>query len=201
MFDQLVKAYDDDPGEKHMLHFTVSLISLSYKYHRDAHLSAQGHSLGGAYCTLTYGEFLRRQNDIAFAKFKFADMYSFGAPRVCAEPFAQQVNIHTQPQEKKCLFRIVNNLDPIPTMPPLTKDQLETFPYVHVGGAWELAESGPVKMPDEPPQVDPQSIPKSFWNAKHHSQCFCRSSFQLLLNVRQAPLTTTLIGRIRPTND
>ncbi|KAF7353973.1 Lipase [Mycena venus] len=149
MFNQLVHAYNDHSGERHMLHFT-------------------GHSLGGAYCTLTYGEFLRRQNEVAFANFKFGDMYSLAAPRVCAEPFAEQVNLHTQPKEKKYLFRIVNENDPIPTVPPRTKSQLQSIPYVHVGGAWELAGSGPRKMPNEPPQVDPQSIPELFWNAAHH---------------------------------
>uniref|UniRef100_A0A0W0F800 Fungal lipase-type domain-containing protein n=1 Tax=Moniliophthora roreri TaxID=221103 RepID=A0A0W0F800_MONRR len=149
MLDQLTKAYDDH-GDKPILHFT-------------------GHSLGGAYCTLTYGEFLRRQDEPRIAKFHFGDMYSLAAPRVCTPPFFQKVSELTPSGGRRYLFRIVNQDDPVPTIPPPEKDQLQQYPYVHVGGAWELLESeGPRKMQDEPPPVDPQPIPDIILNAPHH---------------------------------
>ncbi|EEC00007.1 hypothetical protein MPER_00157, partial [Moniliophthora perniciosa FA553] len=128
-----------------------------------------GHSLGGAYCTLTYGEFLRRQDEPKIAKFHFGDMYSLAAPRVCTAPFFQNVSEFTPPGGQRYLFRIVNQGDPVPTIPPPFKDQLQQYPYVHVGGACELLESDrPQKMQDEPPPVDPQPIPDIIWNAPHH---------------------------------
>ena len=133
----------------------------------------QGHSLGGGYCALTYGEFLRRaaDADASFLQYNFGDMYSLAAPRTCYEPFAAQVNAHTPAGGGKYLFRIVNHEDPVPTVPPPPwplVSNVADYPYIHVGGAWQLAEGGPSKMADEPPPVVPQSIPDIIWNAKHH---------------------------------
>ncbi|RPD53718.1 hypothetical protein L226DRAFT_455530 [Lentinus tigrinus ALCF2SS1-7] len=134
----------------------------------------QGHSLGGAYCTLTYGEFLRQQAEPAFSDFNFGDMYTYGSPRVCLEPFATLVNDHTQPGGGKYLFRIVNREDPVCTVPPRTVDQIADYPFIHVRGAWKLSEDGPYKMSDEPPPVDPQSIINIIWNVKNHRMSFCK---------------------------
>ncbi|KAK7030278.1 hypothetical protein VNI00_014295 [Paramarasmius palmivorus] len=150
MLDQLKRAYDDHGGNA-MLHFT-------------------GHSLGGAYCTLAYGEFLRRQAESEFARYRFGDMYSLAAPRVCTGPFFQYVNSLTQAGGGKYLFRIVNSEDPVPTMPPPPPPLADSalYPFVHVGGAWKLLEEGPQKMTDEPPPVPPQSILDALLNAHYH---------------------------------
>ncbi|KAK7056331.1 hypothetical protein VNI00_002884 [Paramarasmius palmivorus] len=151
ILNQLKTAYDEHGGEP-ILHFT-------------------GHSLGGAYCTLTYGEFLRRQAESKFAKYRFGDMYSFGAPRVCTPPFFQHVNDLTQAGGGKYLFRVVNSEDPVPTAPPPPPPFVEDttlYPFVHVGGAWKLLEIGPQKMADEPPPVDPQSLDDLLKNAHYH---------------------------------
>ena len=123
----------------------------------------QGHSLGGAYSTLVFGEFLRLKYDqpeTKFQRYNFGDRYTFGAPRVCLLPFAEKVNANNQRSsddtKSTYLFRIVNAGDPIPTIPPATLWGLEKMPYVHVGGGYKLSTSGPEAMPDEPPQVEPQ---------------------------------------------
>ena len=98
-------------------------------------------------------------------------MYSLAAPRTCYEPFAAQVNAHTPAGGGKYLFRIVNHEDPVPTVPPPPwplVSNVADYPYIHVGGAWQLAEGGPSKMADEPPPVDPQPILDIIWNVKHH---------------------------------
>jgi hypothetical protein len=128
----------------------------------------QGHSLGGAFCTLTYGEFLRRQADSPYTTFNYGDMYSLAAPRSCLEPFASEVNANIKPAGGKYLFRIVNGLDPVPTVPPPTGQQLLEYPFIHVGGAWEISQSAPTKMADEPPPINPQSFPDIIWNVKNH---------------------------------
>ncbi|KAK7029522.1 hypothetical protein VNI00_014555 [Paramarasmius palmivorus] len=149
IMDKLKEAYDDHGGNP-ILHFT-------------------GHSLGGAYCTLTYGEFLRRQAESAFSKYRFGDMYSLAAPRVCMPPFFQEVNNLTRPGGGKYLFRIVNSKDPVPTVPPRKRSQIPDYPFMHVGGAWELTQEGPQKMADEPPPVDPQPLLEFIWDIPYHS--------------------------------
>ncbi|THH30609.1 hypothetical protein EUX98_g3569 [Antrodiella citrinella] len=144
----------------------VKQLDLSYDDHARVHFT--GHSLGGAFCTLAYGEFLRRQHEQPIKQFNFGDMYSLAAPRVCLEPFADQVNTRTKPGGGKYLFRVVNRNDPVPTVPPRTANQVVDFPFIHVGGAWELTGTGPGKMHDEPPPMTPQPVAKVIWNIKDH---------------------------------
>ena len=152
----------------------------------------QGHSLGGAYCIMTYGEFLRRQSEPAFSNFTFGDMYAFGAPRCCLEPFASEVNQHTAaPTGGKFSFRIVNMLDPVPTLPPLFKEQLVEYPFVHPGRAWHTrTTAGPEKMDDEPPPVEPQSIEDIAANWHYHGSSLIGCSRRLV----RWPMTTPFIA-------
>ncbi|RPD56480.1 alpha/beta-hydrolase [Lentinus tigrinus ALCF2SS1-7] len=147
----------------------LETLSSAYASRPSAQLHFTGHSLGGAYCIITYGEFLRRQAELALANFKFGDMHAFGAPRVCLEPFATEFNRHTQiPGGGKYSFRIVNELDPVTTIPPAFKDQVLEFPFVHPASAWKITTGGPEKMNDEPPPVDPQSVTDLLANAHFH---------------------------------
>lgn len=131
----------------------------------------QGHSLGGAYCVITYGEFLRRQAEPAFANFNFGDMYAFAAPRVCLQPFADEFNRCVQASGgEKCSFRIVNMQDPVATLPPATASEVARYPYVHPGSAWRITTEGPEKMSDEPPPVDPQTYDDIQTNGHYHGE-------------------------------
>ncbi|EIW64959.1 uncharacterized protein TRAVEDRAFT_112170, partial [Trametes versicolor FP-101664 SS1] len=116
-----------------------------------------GHSLGGGLCTLAYGEFLRREAEPVFAQFSLGDLYSFAAPRVCYQPFADEINRRTQPASGRYSFRIVNKQDPVTVMPPPAPPLaiVEDYPFIHVGGAWRITGDGPEKMADEPPLVAP----------------------------------------------
>ncbi|KAI0692917.1 Alpha/Beta hydrolase protein [Cerioporus squamosus] len=156
----------------------LAQLTTAYTSRDNAVLHFTGHSLGGAYCTLTYGEFLRQQDAPDFAKFNFGDMYTYGSPRVCLQPFATEVNKRTQAGGGKYLFRIVNRDDPVCTVPPRTVAQIPEYPFIHVGGAWKLTDSGPNKMSDEPPPVDPQSILDIIWNVKNHQTSDYYASWQ-----------------------
>ncbi|KAI0639043.1 Alpha/Beta hydrolase protein [Trametes polyzona] len=144
--------------------FGVLLKQLSSAYDGQAKLHITGHSLGGGLCTLAYGEFLRRDAEPAFSSFKFGDVYSFAAPRTCFEPFAQEFNARTRAGGGRYSFRIVNKLDPVPTMPPPGPPldiffPTANFPFIHVAGGWEITEDRPPqKMADEPPPVAPMSV-------------------------------------------
>ncbi|KAI0666298.1 hypothetical protein C8Q78DRAFT_994997 [Trametes maxima] len=143
----------------------------------------QGHSLGGAYATLTYGEFLRRLPTAPFNSYDFGDLCTLGAPRTCLEPFASEVALCTSPTAaKKQLFRLVNQEDPVPTVPPPVGASLTENPFIHVGGAWRLTGSdeggGAVTMGDEPPAAPPQPILDVIWNLKDHKLSDYYASWQ-----------------------
>ncbi|KAH8079807.1 hypothetical protein BXZ70DRAFT_644715 [Cristinia sonorae] len=152
----------------------VGQLAIIHQQKQDAQFHFTGHSLGGAYCTLTYGEFLRRQTEAPFSTFKFGDMYSVAAPRVCEQPFAAQVTVHTGPG--KLAFRIVNKEDPVPTFPPRTEDQLVEYLFVHVDGGWHLLDASQERMATEQPPdgypVPPKSIPSTIWDATDHRKRF-----------------------------
>ncbi|KDQ05617.1 hypothetical protein BOTBODRAFT_335068 [Botryobasidium botryosum FD-172 SS1] len=145
----------------------IKQLDLVYNEHQRSVLHFTGYSLGGAYCTLTYGEFLRRT-----LRYTFGDMYSLAAPRVCELPFATEVFNRTKPGNGKYIFRIVYRKDPVPTVPPRTKSQLGQYRFTHVDGGWQLFPSeGPKVMRSERPPnnpVDPESIPSSIWNITDH---------------------------------
>ncbi|KAI0639028.1 Alpha/Beta hydrolase protein [Trametes polyzona] len=142
--------------------FDVLLAQLYKAYNNKARIHITGHSLGGALCTLAYGEFLRRELEPPFVEFNLGDMYSFAAPRTCYNPFAQEV--HQRTRAGRYAFRFATAQDPVVTIPPAPlgldpERPPENFPFVHVGGAWQL-EGGcaPQTMPYEPPPVPPMSV-------------------------------------------
>lgn len=156
LVEQLLNAYKNSAK----LHLTVSRFP-AHTYvdspALNAYTAVQGHSLGGGLCTLAYGEFLRRGAEQVFAQLSLGDLYSFAAPRVCYQPFADEINRRTQPVKGGCSFRIVNKKDPVPKMPPPGPPlaNVDDFPFIHVGSAWRITDNGPEKMDDEPPPVAP----------------------------------------------
>ncbi|KAI0070278.1 alpha/beta-hydrolase [Panus rudis PR-1116 ss-1] len=150
----------------------VGNLLAAYKDRKNSILHFAGHSLGGAYCTLAYAEFLRRPNLVQ--SFKLGDMYSIAAPRTCEEPFATQVSKLTNGAggSTKYTFRIVNGKDPVPTIPPRKASQFPKYPFAHPDGAWKIwKDKAPEKMPNEKPPgkpVDPLPITGIIWNAPDH---------------------------------
>ena len=137
-------------------------------------------------------------------------MYSFAAPRVCEEPFADAVATRTTSGSDKYVFRIVYGEDPVPTVPPAFGSQVDKYPFVHVDGGWHLySDRGPQQMPSERPPnkpVPPMSITGWVWNIKDHSvYYFFTRSFKEALVAHtdccdcpfylQGPRTTTRDGR------
>ncbi|KAI0714720.1 Alpha/Beta hydrolase protein [Earliella scabrosa] len=150
---------------------------LAASYRDNARLHFTGISLGGAYTTMTYAEFLRRHaaGASSFTRYNFGDMYSFGAPRTCFEPFASRMNALTQREGSgKYAFRIVNHEDPVPMMPPPPAVLVnpDDYPFIHPAGAWKLGDDGPIKMADEPPPVPPPSIDELKANAHYHLEYY-----------------------------
>jgi hypothetical protein len=89
-----------------------------------------GHSLGGSYAQLCFAQMLIDANvqppkDISFT---IGDQYSFGAPRVGNEDWAK-ANATWIAVQRGSTWRIVNNKDIVPQVPPtkLKPDQLDFY--------------------------------------------------------------------------
>ncbi|KAI0768642.1 Alpha/Beta hydrolase protein [Trametes elegans] len=136
--------------------FDVLVEQLSSIYKDNARLHFTGHSLGAAFSTLAYAEFLRRSEvEQSFHSYNFGEFYSFGSPRTCLAPFYEEMRRRTTQGSGRYIFRIVNKQDPIATIPPPSVKDLPDYPYIHVGPAWKISEAGPVRMRDEPPPEPP----------------------------------------------
>ncbi|KAI0639027.1 Alpha/Beta hydrolase protein [Trametes polyzona] len=149
--------------------FDVLLTQFYQAYSNSARIHMTGHSLGGALCTLAYGEFLRRELEAPFVEFSLGDLYSFAAPHVCYETFAKEV--HARTRADRYAFRFATRQDPVVTVPPPGPPLSiiyppKRYPFIHVGGGWQFAVgSKPEKLADEPPPVPPMSVDDiaKFW--------------------------------------
>lgn len=137
----------------------------------------KGHSLGAAYATLLFAEFLRQQinDEEQFTKYNVGDLYILGAPRVSQQPFADNLENMTSEDKKKFVFRIVNGKDPICTIPPMRSKEFLWYKYVHVDGGWHLTKHGPHPMHTEQAPhgvpVDPLPLPDPFDIGKIPDHC------------------------------
>ncbi|GJJ06943.1 hypothetical protein Clacol_001139 [Clathrus columnatus] len=110
-----------------------------------------GHSLGGAYGTLTYGQLTI--DGSGATKAVLGDLYTFGAPRVGRGDFAVPFKAAV-PAGKTSIgspWRIMNNKDIVPKVPaslpwPATRD-----PYIHIDSAYMI-------YPDQNPALQPSEI-------------------------------------------
>ncbi|KAI0768621.1 Alpha/Beta hydrolase protein [Trametes elegans] len=129
-------------GEK-LVPFNVLFQQLDKVYKHPTTLHFTGHSLGGAFATLAYGELLRCDKAEIAQEYDIGDLYTFGAPRTSGHPFAARVNELTIAVEGggRYLFRIVNNGDMVSECP-----LRELSNFQHVGGGWKLTKKGPEQI-------------------------------------------------------
>lgn len=118
-----------------------------------------GHSLGGSYSQLCYAGLLTAV-DMAFPEHAtMGDQYTFGAPRVGSQDWARY-NAKLVAQAEGRTWRIVNNRDIVPQVPPTTLKRTEVnFRHV-VQGVQIFNNKVPEKIPDETegPNPPPYSI-------------------------------------------
>ncbi|GJJ06945.1 hypothetical protein Clacol_001141 [Clathrus columnatus] len=110
-----------------------------------------GHSLGGAYGALTYGQLTISGSGAT--KAVLGDLYTFGAPRVgradFAVPFKAAVAAGTT-----CIgspWRIMNFKDIVPKVPASPPWPVSRDPYIHIDSAYII-------YPDENPVLQPSEI-------------------------------------------
>jgi len=104
-----------------------------------------GHSLGGAYATLTYAQLCIQ--GFGTDKAALGDLYTFGSPRVALEDFAVPfvAAVHSTASNGSS-WRITNHNDFVPKIP----FSIIRKPYIHVDEASMIyPNSKPVKQPTE----------------------------------------------------
>lgn len=75
----------------------------------DFRLAIMGHSFGGAIATLAAGDLRRTNEDLL----RVTEVYSFGSPRVGGEHLVEFLS-----KQSTLSYRITNNRDPVPRLPP-----------------------------------------------------------------------------------
>ncbi|KAJ3766462.1 Alpha/Beta hydrolase protein [Lentinula raphanica] len=164
------------------------------------YLHVTGHSLGGAYATLCYAEFMRLYNNdpavplqgeegeesffsqLKERQFLLQDLYTFGCPRLGGvmdqKDWAYQYASALQYHEGQS-WRVVNEYDPVAAMPPI-------IPYIttwnHVDNGYQISDQrNPQPLPSEVGTQPGTSIKP--WNYPYHSPA---SYFQNLYNASVA---------------
>ncbi|KAF5598567.1 lipase class 3 [Fusarium pseudocircinatum] len=107
-----------------------------------------GHSLGGSYSQLCYAGLLTAITPAFPEHATIGDQYTFGAPRIGSQGWARY-NINLVEGADGLTWRIVNNKDIVPQVPP-TSLKLDQLNFRHVGnGVRIFTDSIPQGIPDE----------------------------------------------------
>jgi hypothetical protein len=141
--EAMIKAANIVPGANPRLHVT-------------------GHSLGGSYSSFAYAQLLSDVPNFPKAYFTMGDEYTFGAPRVGSQDWAIY-NGNMVSKNPGLTYRIVNNDDMVPQIPPTTLKKNQTDFY-HVDGGFRIySDKTPTAIPSEigGPPPEPYPIPGS----------------------------------------
>ncbi|KZZ98882.1 lipase [Moelleriella libera RCEF 2490] len=133
-----------------------------------------GHSLGGSYSQFLYAQLLI---DVApgTSAMLMGDEYTFGAPRVGSQDWAV-ANKRVVGLQPGLSWRIANDGDPVPKVPPTTLKPTQTDFY-HVDSGFLISDKNPpAPIPSEiggpPPPVYPidnlEDLIKLVWQAREH---------------------------------
>lgn len=119
-----------------------------------------GHSLGGSYSTLCYTQLLIdvAPSNPGAGEMMMGDEYTFGSPRIGSNEWARLTNKLVEVQRGRS-WRIVNNHDLVPQVPPTTLQPKErNFHHIDTGvHIWPYKE--PAQLPSEVDQPNPKPYP------------------------------------------
>lgn len=119
-----------------------------------------GHSLGGSYSTLCYTQLLIdvAPSNPGVREMMMGDEYTFGAPRIASNQWSKFTNKLVEVQRGRS-WRIVNNHDLVPRVPPTTLQPTELdFHHIDTGlHIWPYKE--PEQLPSEVDQPNPKPYP------------------------------------------
>ncbi|KAJ7891590.1 hypothetical protein B0H14DRAFT_3854974 [Mycena olivaceomarginata] len=106
-----------------------------------------GHSLGGAYSSLCYGQLTIDGSSLR--KFALGDLYTFGSPRIGLTDFAKAIRAAVGPPSSSgSSWRIANKYDYVTKVP--ASSPWADNPYTHIDRAYEISKKRqPKKLPSE----------------------------------------------------
>lgn len=127
---------------------------------RAVNVHVTGHSLGGSYSTLCYTQLLIdvAPSNPAAGEIMMGDEYTFGAPRIGSNEYARLNRTLVDVQRGRS-WRIVNNHDLVPQVPPTTLQRKQRdFHHVDTGvRIWPY--KGPEEIPTEIDKPNPKRYP------------------------------------------
>lgn len=119
-----------------------------------------GHSLGGSYSTLCYTQLLIdvAPSNLSPGMMFMGDEYTFGAPRIGSNEWSRLTSKLVEVQRGRS-WRIVNNHDLVPQVPPTTlQPKQRDFHHIDTGvHIWPYKE--PSQLPSEVNQPNPKPYP------------------------------------------
>lgn len=128
--------------------------------HRAVPAHVTGHSLGDSYSTLCYTQLLIEiaPSNPGAKETIMGDEYTFGAPRIGSNEWAKLASELADVQRGRS-WRIVNNYDLVPKIPPTTLQPTQLdFHHVNTGvHIWPY--KGPARLPSEIDQPNPKPYP------------------------------------------
>lgn len=127
---------------------------------RPVEVHVTGHSLGGSYSTLCYTQLLIdvAPTSPAAGEIILGDEYTFGAPRIGSNEYAR-LNKTLVDHQRGQSWRIVNNHDLVPQVPPTTLQRKQRdFHHIDTGvRIWPY--KGPEQLPTEIDKKNPKRYP------------------------------------------
>jgi len=143
--------YPNETAFQHIMDDVASLApNVPNNNKQEVMLHVTGHSLGGSYSSFCFAQSLNLQvNDQLPAPASLGDLYTFGSPRVGLADWAQAVYDNAgNPKYLGQLWRIVNNIDLVPDVPPSTLKS--TPPFFHIDNGFKIfKDKDPAALPTE----------------------------------------------------
>jgi hypothetical protein len=149
-FNPVFSTYDKTASSMPFVLIQKAVQDIVIKATTTAIIHVTGHSLGGAYSTLSYAQLCIEGFGTTIAS--LGDLYTFGSPRAGRGDFAVGVKHNAYPPaDNGSSWRIVNYNDYVPKLPASPPWPLSFDPFIHVDAAYMI-------YPDQAPVAEDSEI-------------------------------------------
>jgi len=145
----LFSSYKSDPKNVPILLIQKAVQDIVTKATTTVITHVTGHSLGGAYSSLTYAQLTI--SGYGTSKAALGDIYTFGSPRVGRGDFAEKVKASVNPpMSVGSSWRIANDKDYVPQVPASPPWPISRDPFIHIDAAYAIfPNNNPTTLPSE----------------------------------------------------
>jgi len=143
----IFSTYNQDPSKMPFLMIQKAIQDIVTKAKTTAITHVTGHSLGGAYSSLSYAQMCI--GGFGTTKASLGDLYTFGSPRVGRGDFAVPLKAAISPPANfGSSWRIVNYRDYVPKVP--ASPFWSSDPFIHINAAYMIySDQKPTALPSE----------------------------------------------------